>query len=193
MLSRKHVKAIRRNRAAQLEAERLREEARQRMINSKAKVIYRMLRRRIIWRKIWRRAAATTIQKRFRGRQGRKLTAAMIADLALRRLSAWKIQCAYRQRLGRRRVLLMQKLEYVRQWMVNIAAAEEEKRRLIRINGAASLIAFTYRAYVIRKKLKKMIYWHHMDLAVYLQKRYRGFIQVSWDLLGLSVGWGRVG
>lgn len=67
--------------------------------------------RKIIRRCIRHRAAATTLQRRWRGVAGRVKAARQLVFVKVLNVAAVRMQCAYRQRLARRRVILTRKIK----------------------------------------------------------------------------------
>lgn len=61
--------------------------------------------------------------------------------------------------------------------MENIAREEEQKRLELRQNGASTIIAKAYKLHRLRVLLKRLLYWHHMEVTVRIQRMFRGFIQ----------------
>jgi hypothetical protein len=47
---------------------------------------------------------------------------------------------------------------------------------LHRMSGAALVIGRFYRAHIIRQRLATMIYWHHFEVAIQLQRVVRGHL-----------------
>ena len=73
--------------------------------------------------------------------------------------------------------VLESKLLFVKQWMDNIKTLEVGKRLQLRRSGAALCIQAAYRTHRLRLFMRRMLYWHRMEIIMLVQKRFRGFMQ----------------
>jgi hypothetical protein len=147
-------------------------------IITKAFVIYvktKVMKRRLNWRR-----KATIVQKVARGYIIRRSLKFMIQLKLLQKVSTIKIQCAYRQRLARRRIKLFTKIKSVMLNSAESANALESRRTFLRMHGGAYVIQRYYAAYKIRKRLKSMLFWHHERLITVTQAKFRGFKVRKW-------------
>lgn len=179
MLARADVRKLRRMVYSAREHERRTVETRSTEYRKAASCITRAIRlytrMKIIRRRRRQRLAATCIQRRIRG---------IIARVRVYRLQNWnewlrlnavKIQCMARQRFARRRAAVLRKIRTVKMWEADAAISQKMKAEHLRRVGAAAYIIHCYRAYKIRRKLKIIIYWHRVELAIVIQKWVRGY------------------
>ncbi len=162
-----------------LDHERSTKYKRIRLENAKARIITRAIRKyakmkTIKWM-LFRRRAATTIQRRARGIQGRDYARRVRRWRDWLKINATMIQCAYRQRLARRRVVLYRKILQVRHLMAEWEAMKKVKMRQLQLVGASNTIKRYYRAYRVRVKIKNIIFWNRWGKAISLQRYVRGY------------------
>lgn len=141
---------------------------------SKALRVY--CKRQAIRRHIVQRLAATNIQRIFRSFAAHTKFQIMKIHFKLVTSKAVFIQCAYRQHLAKRKVKLYQKLEIVTKYLEYLKVVEKKRILEYRRIAASWIIARYYRAYRNRKAIKRMIYWHRFELAVDIQRVFRGSI-----------------
>ncbi|KAJ1425251.1 hypothetical protein B484DRAFT_451176 [Ochromonadaceae sp. CCMP2298] len=176
LLSRKEIKMRR-------EAQRLEEEARQRAQNEArrkrvvalrgaVKLVVRLL---VLIRRKRRRNCAIRIQRRARGVIGRRVAAAWKVRYLFLCSQALVMQCGYRGHLARRKRKLYVKLLFLRRWLEYQADTTVRLGEVMRQGGAETFIAKAYRAMVIRRKIKKLLYWSRYEKSIKIQCIYRGY------------------
>ena len=134
----------------------------------------------IMRRNIMYRQKATLIQKVVRGYFVRHRIAIILQMRMKLKINSIKIQCAYRQRLANKRVVLFRKLRNIRLKDLEISKNLEMRKDYLRRQGAGVVIQRYYAAYKIRKRLKSMLFWHHEHLVTVTQARFRGFKVRKW-------------
>ena len=72
-------------------------------------------------------------------------------------------------------VRLKRKIHFVEQMLNHLRQMREQKKILFLHNGAELYIAKAVRAFHMRKKLNKLIYWNRFVRAVTIQRMYRGY------------------
>ena len=117
------------------------------------------------------------IQKITRGFIARRRCKHLAEIRRIRNKAATIIQCCYRQRLARRRVVLFQKVRSVHIWLCDLQAEKQAIREELQREGAATCMSRYYRAYRIRIKLAQLIFWHRWEVAISFQKLFRGHSQ----------------
>lgn len=179
MFARLETRQLRRMLFLAREVERRTAETRQTTLRKAVQCITRAIRlygkMRVLRINRRRRLAATCVQRHIRGK---------LAKIRCNRLRNWnewlkfnavRIQCAFRQHLARRKVCVRRKIGVVKSWELEAARLKAAKDDRLRKTGAVSFIMHCYRAYKIRYKLKIIIHWHRVELAVVLQKWVRGY------------------
>jgi len=150
-----------------------------RLENTKARVIQRALRlftkMKAIKRLLEFRRAATTIQRRARGTQGRDYARRVKLWRDWLKINSTMIQCSFRQHLARRKVVLYRKILHVRELMKQWEEIRKEKMRQLQHVGASNTIKRYYRAYKVWVKLKVIIFWNRWGKAISLQRFVRGY------------------
>jgi hypothetical protein len=121
--------------------------------------------------------ACCKIQRVMRGILPRKLVRGLLKISRERRRKVVIIQCSYRSRLARRTVAVLRKINLVKDWIIDVDSIEKSKLIVYARDGAAMVIQRYYRRYVLMKKLRTVLFWRHQELAIFVQRRYRGFIQ----------------
>ena len=117
------------------------------------------------------------IQRITRGFIARRRCKLLAETRRIRNYAALAIQCCYRQRLARRRVILFQKIRSVQIWLREIKEEKLAVRADMQRQGAATCMSRYYRAYKIRIKLAQLIFWHRWEVAISFQKLFRGYKQ----------------
>lgn len=87
-----------------------------------------------------------------------------------------RIQCRYRRHLAARRVTFLKKYSNVTRWENDQAMKRHERVIRHRHTGAAYIIQRFYRAYMIKNRLRTLLYWHHFELAISVQRMARGYL-----------------
>lgn len=120
-----------------------------------------------------KRKAATHIQRRLaRGPQGRSYFRLCL----LRRASAITLQCWARTNKALFRSTVLRNIVGAGILQVNRAELTKERRHWYRLNGASMTIFRYYNASLIRKKMKKILYWNRVRKFTNAQRAARGFI-----------------
>ena len=180
MLARQMVTEMRINRQRQLEAEQEFERQRRAFQNFMSRRIAVAWRRHRKWQskklRRLRYVAARTIQKRARGNRGRAYARwfRMYKERCL--ASCILIQSVWRMYKAKRRVTLLRKLEYVRQWELSRAEKLMLQRMEYRHHGASLTLCRAYRAHTIHVRLREILYWNRFQLALRIQSVYRGYV-----------------
>ena len=65
----------------------------------------------------------------------------------------------------------------MKQWLANIDEIDRQHKESLRRHGASSCIAKAYRVHRLVVNLKRLLFWHHMELVMHVQRRFRGFRQ----------------
>eukprot|EP01034_Spumella_vulgaris_P024182 gene24183-30498_t len=131
---------------------------------------------KVVRRMLGKRRAATLIQKRARGIQGRRKAHAVLLMFQYIFRNATVIQCAARKRLAVRRVTLYRKLNFVKNWLAHVQQRKLASQEGLFLAGAEAFIARAYRTHVIRGKLKKLVHWNHFAKAITMQRVLRGYL-----------------
>lgn len=173
----KYKADLRRNLDLQRSRMQLAEKQIQDRMNAKSARISGLLRFRLIRRRVKEKFAARRIQSLVRGIRARVLTMELREWRQRRECAAIAIQCSFRQHLARRRFVLESKLLFVKQWMENIKTLENGKKLELRRNGAAQRIQAAYRTHRLRLFMRRMLYWHRMEIVMLVQKRFRGYVE----------------
>jgi hypothetical protein len=83
----------------------------------------------------------------------------------------------------RRTLTLRHKIEFVNEWMENIAELERQRAEAFQQQGAALSIQKAFRCYRMRMKLQKILYWQRMHHIVNIQAHVRTHITIAvWDI-----------
>ena len=180
MLGRLFAREKRRQLALQLEAAEERERLRILLLNTKASIItrniFRYSQRKKIWKRLQLKDSCITIQRVIRGKLGRNKYKIMQRIARARYNAGTTIQCMYRQRLARRRLVVTRKINIVMSYLAKISASEEAIKLKYRNIGAAGVIVRYIRSYMVRKKLHNLLHWRHHELALKIQSIYRRYI-----------------
>lgn len=137
--------------------------------------MYMFTRIRRIRKILRRKRAAIYIQRMYRGYRGRVVCQKLQDRRKFLFNYARVVQCAYRQRLARRKVVLVKKLNAVALWLQQKQERRERNKEGFRMGGAELSIARTYRMFILAKKLKKLRFWNRFGKAVQIQAIFRGF------------------
>ena len=70
---------------------------------------------------------------------------------------------------------MKRKIHFVEQMLDHLRQMREQKKILFLHNGAELYIAKAVRAFHMRKKLNRLIYWNRFVRAVTIQRMYRGY------------------
>ena len=179
MLARQMAAEMRINRQRQREAEQKFERQRRAFQNFMSRRIALAWRRHRKWQskklRRLRYVAARTIQKRARGNSGRAYARwyRMYKERCL--ASCIIVQSVWRMYKAKRRVTLLRKLEYVRQWELSKAEKLMLQRMEYRHHGASMTLCRAYRAHTIHARLREILYWNRFQLALRIQCVYRGY------------------
>jgi len=117
------------------------------------------------------------VQRITRGFIARRRCKRLARIRRIRNNAATIIQCCYRQRLARRRVVLFRKVRSVYTWLQALQTEKQNIRTELQRQGAATCMSRYYRAYRIRINLARLIYWHRWEVAISFQKLFRGYSQ----------------
>jgi hypothetical protein len=94
----------------------------------------------------------------------------------LRSECARRVQTAYRRHAARRKVTFMRKYDNVKQWEGLQDMNRRERMLRHRQHGASYIVCRFIRAYLLKKRLSTLLYWHHFELAIHMQRVVRGHL-----------------
>ena len=66
-------------------------------------------------------------------------------------------------------------MQFVQGWLADLAVKKAQYQQCFTEHGAEFYIAKAYRTYIIKKKLRKIIYVYHFSKAIVIQRTYRGY------------------
>eukprot|EP01038_Epipyxis_sp_PR26KG_P012235 gene12235-16391_t len=141
--------------------------------------IFKFVKMKKIRKSLYYRKSITLIQKVTRGWLTYKKVHVRILHVRLRKRSAIIIQCAYRIRLAHRKVILHRKIRIVEDYLSNIQNHKDAIHNHFCSTGAELQIARAYRAYRLKVKIRKLIYWNHVKCVLIIQRVYRGAVKLQ--------------
>ena len=154
------------------EIERQRQERNKRMQMKIVLLMRRFMMNRRQMKAKLHRLSSTCIQRHIRGVLGR-IRAGVVR---LRYYSAIRIQCFARYIFAIRRIMLFLNIEGAKDLKIKLAKLAESRRHDYKLNGSSLTIFRYFNAFIIRKKLARILYWNKVRKFTNAQRVARGFL-----------------